>query len=87
MGSFVAIAVGYVVGARTGGKDLDEVCALHAPCASRTSSPTSCPRLRVHLAHTLREMATMVEHGVTPGATDDTGGDLVERVSQLVGRR
>jgi hypothetical protein len=87
MGPIVALAVGYVVGARSGGKSLDDL--LRAARAVRQSDEFTdlVSAARVHLAHTMREMATIVEHGVTPGATDDTGGDLIERVSQLVGRR
>ncbi len=79
MGVFVALAVGYVVGARTGSKDLDEVGkALKALSASDEFADV-VSAVRSHLGHTLRELA-----GVIEGAPKELEtGDLVERVRHL----
>ena len=82
MGVFIALAVGYVVGARTGSKDLDQVGkALKALSASEEFADV-VSAVRSHLGHTLRELAGMVE-----GAPKQIeSGDLVERVRQLFPR-
>ena len=79
MGVLVALAVGYVIGARTGSKDLDQVAkALKALSASEEFADV-VSAVRSHLGHTLRELAGMVE-----GAPHEIEtGDLVERVRQL----
>ena len=66
MASVVAVAVGYVVGARTGGKGLDEM--IRAARAVRQSDEFAdlIAATRVHVAHAVRELATVIEHGVAP---------------------
>ena len=82
MGVFIALAVGYVVGARTGSKDLDQVGkALKALSASEEFADV-VSAVRSHLGHTLRELAGMVEGAPQQLET----GDLVERVRQLFPR-
>ena len=82
MGFFVALAVGYVVGARTGSKDLDEVGrALKALSASDEFADV-VSAVRSHLGHTLRELAGAIEGAPKELET----GDLVERVRHLFGR-
>jgi hypothetical protein len=79
MGFFVALAVGYVVGARTGSKDLDEVGrALKALSASDEFADV-VSAVRSHLGHTLRELAGAIEGAPKELET----GDLVERVRHL----
>ena len=61
MGVFVALAVGYVIGARTGSKDLDQVAkALKALSASDEFADV-VSAVRSHLGHTLRELAGVIE--------------------------
>jgi hypothetical protein len=86
MGPIVAMAVGYVFGARSGGKSLDEL--IRAARAVRHSEEFAdlVSAARVHLAHTMREVATIVENGVGPALSDESGNDLIERVRHLVGR-
>ena len=82
MGVFIALAVGYVVGARAGSKDLDEVGkALKALSASEEFADV-VSAVRSHLGHTLRELAGMVEGAPKQLET----GDLVERVRHLFPR-
>jgi hypothetical protein len=82
MGVFVALAVGYVVGARTGSKDLDQVTrALKALSASEEFADV-VSAVRSHVGHTLRELAGMIE-----GAPDEpNANDLVDRVRHLFAR-
>ena len=82
MGVFVALAIGYFVGARAGSKDLDEVGqALKALSASEEFADV-VSAVRSHVGHTLRELAGIVE-----GRPDDAeSADLVDRVRHLFAR-
>ena len=88
MGVVVALAVGYVIGARAGSKDLDQV--VHSLKAVRESEEFAdlVSAVRSHLGHTLRELAVMVDRGADEpaGTTMPDGGDLVERVRHIFGR-
>jgi hypothetical protein len=82
MSILVALAVGYLVGAKTGGKDLDELTrSLKALCETDEFADV-VTAARAQAATTLRELAAVVDgqHGLP-----DTGGDLVARVRHLVG--
>jgi hypothetical protein len=82
MNALVALAVGYVVGAKTGGKDLDQLGrSLKALCATDEFADVVVAA-RSQMAHTLRELASIVD-GERPSVP--TGGDLVARVRHLVG--
>jgi hypothetical protein len=82
MGVFVALAVGYVIGARAGSKDLDQVTqALKALSASEEFADV-VSAVRSHVGHTLREVAGMIEGGPSEIDTDD----LVVRVRHLFAR-
>ena len=76
------IAAGYVVGARAGSDDFDEI--VQALQALRDSEEVHdlLRALRSHLGHTLRGLADVVDG--TKAATV-TPQDLVERVRRLVG--
>ena len=78
----VALAVGYVVGARAGSKDLEQITqALRAIRESEEFDDLTAA-VRAHLGHTLRELAAMVE-----GASDRVDAlDLVDQVRHLVVR-
>jgi hypothetical protein len=79
----VALAVGYIVGARTGGKDLDQLGrSLKALCDTEEFADV-VSAARAQMGSTLRELASIVDGGQLPGASS---GDLVARVSHLVGR-
>jgi hypothetical protein len=81
MSILVALAVGYLVGAKTGGKDLDELTrSLKALCETDEFADV-VTAARAQAATTLRELAAVDgQHGLP-----DTGGDLVARVRHLVG--
>jgi hypothetical protein len=82
MNILVALAVGYVVGARTGGKDLDQLGrSLKALCETDEFSDVVAAG-RAQLASTLRELASAVDGGRFP---PNTSGDLLARVRYLVG--
>ncbi|MGH9301137.1 MAG: hypothetical protein ACRD0I_08595 [Acidimicrobiales bacterium] len=83
MNIFVALAIGYLVGAKTGGKDLEHLSrSLKALCGTDEFSDV-VSAARVQVGSTLRELATLV--GGEQGAPD-SDGDLVTRVRHLVGQ-
>ncbi len=83
MNILVALAVGYIVGAKTGGKDLDQLGrSLKALCDTDEFADV-VSAARAQMGSTLRELASIVDGGQIP---DGSSGDLVERVRHLVGR-
>jgi hypothetical protein len=77
----LALAVGYLFGSKTGGKDLDQLTrALKNLCETEEFADVVVAA-RSHAGSTLRDLAAMVEgeHGVSV-----VGGDLVARVRNLV---
>lgn len=82
MNVFVALVAGYLVGARTGRRDLDRLGrSIRALCGTEEFADV-VSAARSQLGNTLREMAGTIdgEHRFS-----DPGGDLVARVSHLVG--
>jgi hypothetical protein len=88
MGILLAFAAGYVLGARGGSEDFDDV--VQAIQAIRRSDEFAdlVKSLRSHTAHTLRELAALLERvGVEgEGGQSVTTQDLVDRVKTLIGR-
>jgi hypothetical protein len=89
MGILFAFAAGYVLGARAGSEDFDDV--VEALQAIRQSDEFNdlLKSLRSHAAHTLRELATLLDKSGVEGGTglsSMTTQDLVDRVKSLVGR-
>jgi hypothetical protein len=83
MNILVALAVGYLVGARTGGKDLDQLSrSLKALCETDEFADV-ITAARAQMAATLRELASIVDGGQAAGVPT---GDLVARVRHMVGR-
>jgi hypothetical protein len=87
MGILFAFAVGYVVGARAGSKDFDDVVEALQAIGRSEEFRDLLAALRSHAAHALRELATALER---PGDEDAerapaTTQDLVERVKSLMG--
>jgi|HubBroStandDraft_1064217.scaffolds.fasta_scaffold839169_2 hypothetical protein len=77
----LALAAGYLFGAKTGGKDLDQLGrSLKALCETDEFSDVVVAT-RAHLASSLRDLASMVDGGERISAI---GGDLVARVRSLV---
>jgi hypothetical protein len=87
MGILFAFAVGYVVGARAGSKDFDDVVEAMQAIGRSEEFRDLLAALRSHAAHTLRELATVLDR---PGDQDvdqapASTQDLVERVKSLMG--
>jgi hypothetical protein len=89
MGLLLVFAAGYVMGARAGSESLDDVVDAVQAIRESDEFHDLVKALRTHAAHSLRELATMMENGRTasntPGTT--TTGDLVDRVRLIVGLR
>jgi hypothetical protein len=79
---FLALVVGYVIGAKTGGKELEQLNASIAALLGTDEFADVVTSARSQVGSSLRELASMVEgeHHLT-----EVGGDLVERVRNLVG--
>jgi hypothetical protein len=83
MNILIALAVGYLVGARTGGKDLDQLTrSVKALCETDEFADVMVAA-RAQVAATLRELASIVDGGQAGTAPS---GDLVARVRHMVGR-
>ena len=83
MNVLVALAVGYVIGAKTKGSELDKLAnSLKALCGTDEFADVMAAT-RAQVGATLRDLAGVVD-GHDPGR--DTGGDLVAQVRHLVGR-
>ena len=78
--AFVALLVGYVIGAKAGSKDLDEVVGALKRLGGTQEFADVVTATRSHLGHTLRELASVVD---SPGAATEEASDLVERVRHL----
>ncbi len=81
MNVFLALAAGYVIGAKTGGKDLDNLArSLKALCATDEFADVVAAA-RAQAGGTLRGLAAIIESGQQ---LPDAGVDLVARVRHLV---
>lgn len=81
----VALAVGYVVGARIGSKDLDQLQEALAALRSSNELADVIAAARAHAGRTLRELGTVVEGA--DGGQGDEAADLVDRVKQMFADR
>ena len=86
MGPLVAMAIGYVVGARTGRKGLDDMVQAAKAVVRSEEFADLVAVTRTHLAGAMRELATVVERGVAKDEIEPSA-DLVERVRSIVGPR
>jgi hypothetical protein len=78
----LALAVGYLFGARTGGKDLEQLTrSLKALCETDEFADV-ITAARSQLGVTLRDLAAIVDGNET---LPEVSGDLVAKVRQLVG--
>jgi hypothetical protein len=81
---FIALFVGYIIGARSGTKELDQLVESWQALRETDEFAAVLSAARAHLAHTLRDLADMVDGGRTPPVES---ADLVDQVRHLVGSR
>ena len=84
------LAVGYVLGARTAGEELDDVWRSLRAIRDSDELRDLMSSLRSHASHTLRELAAMVDRDSLDPDSDsgsELAHDLVERVRHLAGLR
>jgi hypothetical protein len=83
MNVITALVVGYVIGAKTGGKDLDRLTgSLKALCETDEFADVVLAA-RAHVGTTLRGLAGAIDG---EGGRPEPTGDLVATVRHLVGR-
>jgi hypothetical protein len=83
MSVLMALAIGYLVGAKTGGDDLDRLGrSLKALCETDEFADVVVAA-RAQAGHTLRELAAIVDG---QRRSPEAGADLVAQVRHLVGR-
>jgi hypothetical protein len=91
MKALVALAAGYLVGAKTGGKDLDQLGrSLKALCETEEFADVIAAA-RAQVGSSLRELASLIDghRAGEPGSGAGSGsgsGDLLAQVRHLVGR-
>jgi hypothetical protein len=92
MGYFIAMIIGYVIGARAGSKDLDQLARSVQALRETEEFGDVVAAARSHVGHTLRELASVVDGrvGVEPAfrarADGRSEGDLVDRVHHIFDR-
>jgi hypothetical protein len=83
--AFIALVVGYVIGAKAGSKDLDDVVGSLRRLSQSEEFADVVTAVRSHVGHTLRELGSVVE-GASGPAAEEQESDLVARVRHLVAR-
>jgi hypothetical protein len=79
----IALAVGYVVGAKSSGEELNQLGrSLKALCETDEFADVVAAA-RAQAGHSLHQLAAMLDAGPR---VPETTGDLVDRVRHLVGR-
>lgn len=78
----LALAAGYLIGARTGGKDLDHLTRSLKVLAETDEFGDVVSAARAQVGSTLRELAAIVDGD---RKLEDANGDLVATVRHLVG--
>ncbi len=82
MKTLFALAAGYLIGAKTGGKDLDRLGRSLKLLCNTEEFADVVSAARAQVGSTLREIATIVDGDQH---IPDIGGDLVATVRHLVG--
>ncbi|MGH9295827.1 MAG: hypothetical protein ACRD0B_10890 [Acidimicrobiales bacterium] len=77
-----AMVVGYALGARAGGKDLDQLATALKALAGTDELTEVVAIARSHAAGAIRELASVVEGDQ---AATEASGDVLARVRRLVG--
>lgn len=81
MGTVLAVVAAYLIGAKTGSENLDEVVRSLNAIRESDEFKGLMKAMRAHAAVTLRQVAGMLDGA--PSAGGDSG-DLVDRVMKLV---
>ncbi|HEX3795461.1 MAG TPA: hypothetical protein VHV57_13275 [Acidimicrobiales bacterium] len=77
----VALVIGYVIGAKTGGKELDQLGESITALLGSDEFGDVVASARAQAGSTLRQLASMVDGD---RHLTDVGGDLVAKVRNLV---
>ena len=85
MNALVALALGYAIGAKTGGKDLDRLAQSLKALVGTDEFADVVTAARAQMGSTLRELAAVVDGERPDAAGTAFSGDLVARVRHLVG--
>jgi hypothetical protein len=83
MKTFLALAAGYVIGAKAGGKELDRLGRSLKSLYNTDEFADVVSAARAQVGSTLRELAAIVD---SDQHLPDMGGDLVATVRHIVGR-
>ena len=83
MKTLFALAAGYVIGAKAGGKDLDRLSRSLKSLYKTDEFADVVSAARAQIGSTLHELAAIVQGDQS---LPDVGGDLVSTVRNLVGR-
>jgi|KBSSwiStaDraftv2_1062776.scaffolds.fasta_scaffold714675_2 hypothetical protein len=84
----LALAAGYMIGARTGSEHFDDILRSLRAVRDSEEFQELIVNIRSHAGSTLRELAALVEHPSDAAGGDATiSGDLVARVRDLAGLR
>jgi hypothetical protein len=88
MGILFAFAAGYAFGAKAGSQDFDDVVEALRAIRDSDEFHDLLRSLRAHAAHSLRELASMLERSNAdgPALSSVSTQDLVARVKTLVGQ-
>lgn len=86
MGIFFGLVVGYLLGAKTGGKDLDQLSRSLKALTDTGEFGDVVTAARSHVGHTLRELAALVDRDGAQAGPGDGTVDLVDRVKHIVNR-
>ncbi|HWW54097.1 MAG TPA: hypothetical protein VNY84_10020 [Acidimicrobiales bacterium] len=84
MGVLLAFAVGYVIGARAGSQDFDDVVKAVNEIRQSEEFNGFLSALRSHVSHTLRDVANVIDETRVESVNSQ---DLVDHVKQLIRRQ
>jgi hypothetical protein len=80
----LAFAVGYVIGARAGSQDFDDVVKAVNEIRQSEEFNGFLSALRSHVSHTLRDVANVIDETRVESVNSQ---DLVDHVKQLIRRQ
>jgi len=86
MRTILALTIGYLIGARAGSKDVDQIVGSVKALRESEEFSDLVAAVRTHAGHTLRELATIVDTGGSSLLhVSDTGesANLVDGVREL----